>query len=110
MSLRRPRLGSLRNKLVLLFLTVVASAFGVIYFFVVPQLESSLEDAKLDELTRVAASSQPALEGLMGNRGATARDAGPARAGGGRLGRRAGDPVRRPALARHRRPSRRASS
>ena len=66
-------MGSLRNKLMLLIVSVTASAFGVVYFFVVPQLASSLEDAKLDELTRVAASSRPALEGLMGNREATAR-------------------------------------
>ena len=73
MSLRRPRLGSLRNKLMLLILSVTASAFGVVYFFVVPQLASSLEDAKLEELTRAADSSRPALESLMGDRDATAR-------------------------------------
>ena len=73
MKLRRPRLGSLRNKLMLLILGVTASAFGVVYFFVVPQLASSLEDRKLEELTRVADSSRPALQVLMGDRDATAR-------------------------------------
>ena len=73
MRLRRPRLGSLRNKLMLLILGVTASAFGVVYFFVVPQLASSLEDAKLDELTRAATSSRPALEDLMRDNDATAR-------------------------------------
>jgi two-component system, OmpR family, sensor kinase len=68
----RPRLTSLRNKLALLFLGITAAAFGVIYFFVVPQLQSSLEDARLDELTRVADASGPTLEQLMGSRQATA--------------------------------------
>ena len=68
----RPRLQSLRNKLALLFLAITATGFGVIYFFVVPQLQSSLEDAKLDELARVATSSKPELEHLMGSRRATA--------------------------------------
>jgi two-component system OmpR family sensor kinase len=68
----RPRLYSLRNKLALLFLGITAAAFGVIYFFVVPQLQSSLEDARLDELTRVADASGPALERLMGSREVTA--------------------------------------
>ncbi len=72
MRLARPRLGSLRNKLMLLILGVTASAFGVVYFFVVPQLASSLEDAKLDELTRAAGASRPALEDLMGDGDATA--------------------------------------
>ena len=57
----------------LLILGVTASAFGVVYFFVVPQLASSLEDAKLDELTRAAGASRPALESLMGDGDATAR-------------------------------------
>jgi signal transduction histidine kinase len=69
---RRPRLKSLRDKLALLFLGITAAGFGVIYFIVVPQLQSSLEDARLDELARVAGASQPALEKLMGSRGATA--------------------------------------
>ena len=72
MSIGRPRLGSLRNKLMLLILGVTASAFGVVYFFMVPQLASSLEDRKLEELTRVADASRAPLEDLMGNREATA--------------------------------------
>ncbi len=73
MKLRRPLLGSLRNKLMLLILTVTASAFGVVFFFVVPQLASSLEDRKLEELTRAADGSRPALQELMGKRNANAR-------------------------------------
>ncbi len=73
MNAGRPRLRSLRNKLALLFLGITATGFAVIYFFVVPQLKSSLEEAKLDELSQVAAGSRPALENLMGSRRATAR-------------------------------------
>jgi signal transduction histidine kinase len=72
MNRGRPRLTSLRNKLALLFLGITAAGFGIIYFFVVPQLQSSLEDARLDELTRVADASGPSLERLMGSREATA--------------------------------------
>ena len=71
MSLLRPRVQSLSNKLAVLFLAITASGFGIIYFFVVPQLQSSLEDARLDELTRVADRARPSLEGLIGNRRAT---------------------------------------
>lgn len=73
MRLTWPHLRSLRNKLALLFLGITAIGFGVIYFFVVPQLKSSLEQAKLNELTQVAGGSRPALEGLMGSRTATAK-------------------------------------
>ena len=40
----RRRGRSLRNKIALLFFLITAAAFGVIYFCVVPQLESSLEE------------------------------------------------------------------
>jgi len=70
--MRVPRLRSLSNKLALLFFLITAAAFSVIYFFVVPQLESNLEDKKLDDLQRVATSAQPTLEGLMGRRDITA--------------------------------------
>jgi two-component system, OmpR family, sensor kinase len=48
--IRRPRLRSLRNKLALVFFAITASAFAVIYFVVVPQLESNLERRELDQL------------------------------------------------------------
>jgi signal transduction histidine kinase len=67
-----PRLNSLRNKLALLFFAITATAFGVIYFFVVPQLESNLESKKLDDLGRLAAGSRGTLENLMGRRDITA--------------------------------------
>ena len=70
--MRRPALRSLRNKLALLFFAITAVAFSVLYFFVVPQLEENLERRKLDELERVAAGSKPTLEGLIGQRYASA--------------------------------------
>ena len=51
----RPRLRSLRNKLALLFFAITAAAFAVIYFYVVPQLESKLRDRQLEDLAQQAA-------------------------------------------------------
>ena len=71
---RRPRLRSLRNKLALLFLGIMATAFAVIYFMVVPRLESNLQGQKLEDLERVARGAQNSLEGLMGRRDISARE------------------------------------
>jgi two-component system, OmpR family, sensor kinase len=68
MTLPRLRLRSLSNKLALLFFAITAAAFGVIYFYVVPQLESNLEDQKLDDMERTATAARPTLEALMGRR------------------------------------------
>ena len=65
---RRARLASLSNKLALLFFAITAAAFGVIYFAVVPQLRSNLEDQKLSDLRQVARGARPTLERLMGRR------------------------------------------
>jgi signal transduction histidine kinase len=56
------RLRSLRNKLVLLFFGIVALAFGLVFFLVVPQLRSSLEDQQLDDLERAARATSGQLE------------------------------------------------
>ncbi|MEJ7789295.1 MAG: HAMP domain-containing sensor histidine kinase [Thermoleophilaceae bacterium] len=71
MPLRRPRLRSLRNKLALVFFAITATAFAVLYFFVVPQLEANLVDRRLDELERVARGARPTLETLTADRDAT---------------------------------------
>jgi two-component system, OmpR family, sensor kinase len=55
---RRPRLRSLGNKLALVFFAIVAAAFAVIYFVVVPQLESNLEQRQLDDLRLTARQFQ----------------------------------------------------
>ena len=72
--IRRPRLRSLRNKLALLFLGITATAFAVIYFMVVPRLESNLQGQKLEDLERVTAGAEVTLEGLMGRRDISATE------------------------------------
>ena len=57
-----PRLRSLRNKLSLLFFGVVFLAFGLVFFLVVPQLQSNLEDQTLDDLERAAAATAAQLQ------------------------------------------------
>jgi two-component system, OmpR family, sensor kinase len=56
---------SLRNKLALVFFAVTALSFGAVYFYVVPPLQSKLEDEQLEELKRVAAVSAQRLEELL---------------------------------------------
>jgi two-component system OmpR family sensor kinase len=68
------RFRSLRNKLALLFFAITAAAFGVIYFFVVPQLEQNLEREKMADLRRVANGSGPDLDALIGRGDIRARD------------------------------------
>ena len=68
----RPGLRSLRNKLALVFLGIVAAAFSVLYFFVVPQLQSNLEQRKFEDLELVAENSQSMLEAITGERDVTA--------------------------------------
>ena len=72
--IRGPRLRSLRNKLALLFLGITAIAFAVIYFTVVPRLESNLKGQKLDDLERVASGAETTLEALMGRRDISATE------------------------------------
>jgi signal transduction histidine kinase len=56
---------SLRNKLAALFFAITAASFGAIYFIVVPQLESKLQDEQMEELELIAAASAQRLEELM---------------------------------------------
>jgi two-component system, OmpR family, sensor kinase len=56
---------SLRNKLALLFFAITAASFGAIYFIVVPQLQSKLEDQQIEDLGVIAAASAQRLEDLM---------------------------------------------
>jgi signal transduction histidine kinase len=63
--MRLPQLRSLGNKLALLFFAITAAAFGVIYFVVVPQLESNLESRRLQDLARSAVNGRAALEQLF---------------------------------------------
>jgi two-component system, OmpR family, sensor kinase len=59
-------LRSLRNKLALVFFAITAGAFGVIYFIVVPQLESNLEDQSLADLRRSAGATESRFANLIG--------------------------------------------
>ena len=62
----RLRLTSIRQKLMLLFFWITAAAILVIYFYVVPQLESSLTSEKLDSLKRDAANYSGPLQDAIG--------------------------------------------
>jgi two-component system OmpR family sensor kinase len=67
MSARRskpPRGRSLRDKLTLLFFGVTFAAFAVLYFLVVPELESNLREQKFAELARVAEGTQTRFDRL----------------------------------------------
>jgi len=50
MNRSTPWLSSIRNKLTLLFLSVTAGAILIVYFYVIPQLESNLTSQKVDAL------------------------------------------------------------
>jgi two-component system, OmpR family, sensor kinase len=54
---------SLGTKLALLFTGITAIAFSAVFFAVVPPLQSSLENQRLNELRRVAPTFNTAIEG-----------------------------------------------
>jgi two-component system, OmpR family, sensor kinase len=56
---------SLGNKIALLFFAITAAAFAVIYFTVVTQPESNLEERRLHDLEVVAGTTKRALEELL---------------------------------------------
>lgn len=60
----RPRLWSLPNKLALLFFATIVLAFAVLYFIVVPELESNLREQTLEDVSRVAIGARATLEAL----------------------------------------------
>jgi two-component system, OmpR family, sensor kinase len=64
---RPPRGRSLRDKLTLLFFGVTLAAFGVLYFLVVPELESNLRDQKFAQLARVAEGTQDRFDQVTRN-------------------------------------------
>ena len=67
-----PRLRSLRTRLTLLFFAVTLVAVGVVFFYVMPQLESSLRAQKLSSLARTARFHTPMITRLVVDNG-TAR-------------------------------------
>src|SRR4051812_8770133 len=58
-------LRSLKNRLAFAFFGIAAFAFAIIYFYVVPQLSTNLEQQKLRDLRRVAVSSSGVLQSAM---------------------------------------------
>ena len=59
------RLRSLRTRLTVLFFAITFVAIGVVFFYVTPQLESSLRAQKLRELARTARAYTPQIRGLV---------------------------------------------
>ncbi len=58
-------LGSLRTRLTLLFFAVTLVAVLVVFFYVAPQLESSLRTQKLRSLTETAQAFTPLIAGVV---------------------------------------------
>jgi signal transduction histidine kinase len=75
LAARRPRLRSLRNKLALVFFAITAVAFSVIYFSVVTQPESNLEERRLRDLELLAGIYEGSLEPLVVGKVSTERRA-----------------------------------
>jgi two-component system OmpR family sensor kinase len=63
MSLR-----SLRYKIAFIFFLIIAMAFSVIWFVVLPQLEQNLKQRRLENLVEEAKAARPALELPLGGR------------------------------------------
>ena len=63
--MRLLRLRSLRNKLALVFFAITATAFAVLYFVVLPQLQSNLEERRLADLVGQAKAARPTYEPLI---------------------------------------------
>jgi signal transduction histidine kinase len=66
MRVRPLQFTSIRYRLALLFFAITAGAILVIYFYVVPQLESRLTSQRLDSLQRDASSYSAPLERAIG--------------------------------------------
>jgi signal transduction histidine kinase len=60
-----PRLRSLRTRLTVLFFAITLVAVGVVFFYVTPQLESSLREQKLSSLARTARAYTPTVRRLV---------------------------------------------
>src|SRR4051812_34642182 len=63
------RFRSLRARLTLLFFGVTLVAVGVVFFYVTPQLETSLTEQKLRSLARTARESTPAIRDVVVDNG-----------------------------------------
>jgi two-component system OmpR family sensor kinase len=63
---QRMRLTSIKYRLTLLFFLITAGAILVIYFYVVPQLESNLRSEKIEGLKRDSSSYSQSLQRAIG--------------------------------------------
>jgi signal transduction histidine kinase len=66
-------LRSLTIKVALLFAAVILVAFGVVFFYIVPQLRSNLEQQVLDDLAISAEATEREIEDVMGTEESCAR-------------------------------------
>jgi two-component system OmpR family sensor kinase len=57
---------SLRNRLAFLFFAITLAAIGLLYLYVVPQLQSRLRDEKLSQLTAAAKQTVPQIASTVG--------------------------------------------
>ena len=62
----RPRLRSLQNRLALLFFAITALGFAAVIFFFLPQLETRLQNQRLNDLRHSVVSLSPRLEAVVG--------------------------------------------
>jgi len=62
----RPRLRSLQNRLALLFFAITALGFAAVIFFFLPQLQTRLQNQRLQDLQGAVASLDPRLATVMG--------------------------------------------
>jgi two-component system OmpR family sensor kinase len=62
----RPRLRSLQNRLALLFFAITALGFAAVIFFFLPQLQTRLQNQRLNDLQGAATSLSPRLEAVIG--------------------------------------------
>jgi signal transduction histidine kinase len=62
----RLRLRSLQNRLALLFLAITALGFAAVIFFFLPQLQTRLENQRLEDLRKSVVRLSPRLEGVVG--------------------------------------------
>jgi two-component system, OmpR family, sensor kinase len=67
-------LRSLRYKLAFIFFLIIAAAFMVIWFVVVPQLEQNLKEQRLNNLVEESKATRPALQLPLGGRQFAPRD------------------------------------
>jgi signal transduction histidine kinase len=62
----KPRLRSLQNRLALLFFAITALGFAAVIFFFLPQLQTRLQNQRLEDLRQSAVSQATRLQSVVG--------------------------------------------